>query len=85
MLTLLKATADKNIFPTSLLNIIFAGLLLGFLVKMPAFPFHTWLPDAHVEAPTAGSVVLAACCSRWEDMVSSGSYFPFCPTLTRPS
>jgi NADH-quinone oxidoreductase subunit M len=60
MLTLLKATADKNIFPTSLLNIIFAGLLLGFLVKMPAFPFHTWLPDAHVEAPTAGSVVLAA-------------------------
>ncbi len=60
MLTLLAATADKTIFPTSLLNIIFAGLLFGFLVKMPAFPFHTWLPDAHVEAPTAGSVVLAA-------------------------
>jgi len=60
MLTLLQATADKNIFPTGLLNIIFAGLLIGFLVKMPAFPFHTWLPDAHVEAPTAGSVVLAA-------------------------
>lgn len=60
MLTLLQATSDKTIFPTSLLNIIFAGLLLGFLVKMPAFPFHTWLPDAHVEAPTAGSVVLAA-------------------------
>ena len=60
ILTLLAATADKTIFPTSLLNIIFAGLLLGFLVKMPAFPFHTWLPDAHVEAPTAGSVVLAA-------------------------
>lgn len=60
MLILLKATADTTIFPTALLNIIFAGLLLGFLVKMPAFPFHTWLPDAHVEAPTAGSVVLAA-------------------------
>lgn len=60
MLTLLQATADPKIFPPSLLNIIFAGLLLGFLVKMPAFPFHTWLPDAHVEAPTAGSVVLAA-------------------------
>lgn len=60
MLTLLQATADPNIFPPGLLNIIFAGLLLGFLVKMPAFPFHTWLPDAHVEAPTAGSVVLAA-------------------------
>ncbi|HQF16610.1 MAG: F(420)H(2) dehydrogenase subunit M [Methanosaeta sp. PtaB.Bin039] len=60
MLTLLQATSDKTLFPPALLNVIFAGLLLGFLVKMPAFPFHTWLPDAHVEAPTAGSVVLAA-------------------------
>lgn len=60
MLTLLAATQNPAIFPTGLLNIIFAGLLFGFLVKMPAFPFHTWLPDAHVEAPTAGSVVLAA-------------------------
>ena len=39
---------------------IFLSLLFGFLVKMPAVPFHTWLPDAHVEAPTAGSVILAA-------------------------
>ncbi|MDM7913524.1 MAG: NADH-quinone oxidoreductase subunit M [Methanotrichaceae archaeon] len=60
MLVLLQATSDPTIFPQSLLNLIFAGLLFGFLVKMPAFPFHTWLPDAHVEAPTAGSVVLAA-------------------------
>ncbi len=60
MLVLLQATSDPAIFPQSLLNLIFAGLLFGFLVKMPAFPFHTWLPDAHVEAPTAGSVVLAA-------------------------
>jgi len=60
MLALLQAMQNPAIFPTSLLNLIFAGLLLGFLVKMPAFPFHTWLPDAHVEAPTAGSVVLAA-------------------------
>ena len=60
MLVLLQATSDPAIFPQSLLNLIFAGLLIGFLVKMPAFPFHTWLPDAHVEAPTAGSVVLAA-------------------------
>ncbi|MEC5143751.1 NADH-quinone oxidoreductase subunit M [Chitinophaga sp. 212800010-3] len=35
------------------------GFLVGFLVKLPAVPFHTWLPDAHTEAPTAGSVVLA--------------------------
>lgn len=60
MLALLQAAENPSIFPQSLLNLIFAGLLFGFLVKMPAFPFHTWLPDAHVEAPTAGSVVLAA-------------------------
>ncbi|OYT63841.1 dehydrogenase, partial [Methanosarcinales archaeon ex4484_138] len=41
-------------------DVIFFALLFGFIVKMPAVPFHTWLPDAHVEAPTAGSVVLAA-------------------------
>lgn len=41
-------------------NAIFLALLFGFIVKMPAVPFHTWLPDAHVEAPTAGSVILAA-------------------------
>ncbi len=38
---------------------IFWSLFCGFAVKVPMFPFHTWLPDAHVEAPTAGSVVLA--------------------------
>src|SRR5438093_2357372 len=38
---------------------IFAAFLIGFLVKLPSFPFHTWLPDAHVEAPTGGSVLLA--------------------------
>jgi len=37
----------------------FLALLIGFLIKLPAFPFHTWLPDAHVEAPTAVSVILA--------------------------
>ena len=39
---------------------IFWALFLGFAVKVPMFPFHTWLPDAHVEAPTGGSVVLAS-------------------------
>jgi len=38
---------------------MFAAFLVGFLVKLPSFPFHTWLPDAHVEAPTGGSVLLA--------------------------
>ncbi|PYX28976.1 MAG: Fe-S-binding domain-containing protein [Acidobacteria bacterium] len=38
---------------------LFLGFFLAFAVKVPLFPFHTWLPDAHVEAPTAGSVLLA--------------------------
>ncbi len=39
--------------------LIFLGFFLGFAIKVPMWPFHTWLPDAHVEAPTAGSVILA--------------------------
>ncbi len=39
---------------------VFWALFIGFAVKVPMWPFHTWLPDAHVEAPTAGSVVLAS-------------------------
>lgn len=39
---------------------IFGGMFLGFGIKVPMFPFHTWLPDAHTDAPTAGSVILAA-------------------------
>jgi NADH-quinone oxidoreductase subunit M len=39
---------------------IFAGMFIGFAVKVPMFPFHTWLPDAHTEAPTQASVILAA-------------------------
>ncbi len=38
---------------------VFIVFFLGFAIKVPIFPFHTWLPDAHVEAPTAGSVILA--------------------------
>ena len=39
---------------------IFGGMFIGFAVKVPMFPFHTWLPDAHTQAPTQGSVILAA-------------------------
>ncbi|TVR02935.1 MAG: NADH-quinone oxidoreductase subunit M [Deltaproteobacteria bacterium] len=39
---------------------LFVGFGLAFLIKVPLFPFHTWLPDAHVQAPTAGSVILAS-------------------------
>jgi NADH-quinone oxidoreductase subunit M len=40
--------------------LIFGGMFMGFGIKVPMFPFHTWLPDAHTEAPTVGSVILAA-------------------------
>ena len=46
--------------PLGLQTWIFAAMFFGFAIKVPMFPFHTWLPDAHVEAPTAGSVILAA-------------------------
>ena len=49
-------------------SLVFILLFFGFAVKMPAVPFHTWLPDAHVEAPTAGSVLLAGV------MLKMGSY-----------
>ncbi len=40
-------------------DLMFLAFFLAFAIKVPMFPFHTWLPDAHVEAPTAGSVILA--------------------------
>jgi len=46
--------------PETLQFWIFLAFFVGFAIKVPMFPFHTWLPDAHVEAPTAGSVILAA-------------------------
>jgi NADH-quinone oxidoreductase subunit M len=66
---LLPAFADTGTFdvtqwyhmaiPSPLQWWVFAAFFLGFAIKVPMFPFHTWLPDAHVEAPTAGSVILA--------------------------
>jgi NADH-quinone oxidoreductase subunit M len=62
-----KATFDVlafheigHLIPPSLQFWIFLGFFFGFAIKVPMFPFHTWLPDAHVEAPTAGSIILAA-------------------------
>src|SRR5215813_5459467 len=49
--------ADK--IPLRAQMILWVALFIGFAIKIPAFPFHTWLPDAHVEAPTAISVILA--------------------------
>src|ERR1700752_3001023 len=52
--------AMGSVIPMGTMQILlFAAFALGFAIKVPMFPFHTWLPDAHVEAPTAGSVILA--------------------------
>src|SRR5437762_10543694 len=50
----------KLALPLGLQQWVFWAFFVGFAIKVPMFPFHTWLPDAHVEAPTAGSVILAA-------------------------
>ena len=57
MMDQMNHTGTLNRFDIRLL--LYAGLFIGFAIKVPVFPFHTWLPDAHVEAPTAVSVILA--------------------------
>jgi NADH-quinone oxidoreductase subunit M len=56
---LASAAANVAYFPLAVQIPVFLAFFFGFLVKLPSWPFHTWLPDAHVEAPTAGSVILA--------------------------
>jgi NADH-quinone oxidoreductase subunit M len=55
----LRAFAATGGFGDTLQLAAFAAFFLAFAIKVPMFPFHTWLPDAHTEAPTAGSVILA--------------------------
>lgn len=57
--SLLSVAVDNHIFGFNARSMAFVALMIGFLIKLPAVPFHTWLPDAHVEAPTPISVVLA--------------------------
>ena len=69
----------KSDIPVNIQWLLFAAFGLAFAVKVPMFPFHTWLPDAHVEAPTAGSVLLAGV------LLKMGTYgfvrfcLPLCP------
>ena len=56
----LRDLAGTGAFAGTFGLLAFLAFFLAFAIKVPMFPFHTWLPDAHVEAPTAGSVILAA-------------------------
>jgi NADH-quinone oxidoreductase subunit M len=57
---MLYMQAIGSVMPMGTMQVLlFFAFALGFAIKVPMFPFHTWLPDAHVEAPTAGSVILA--------------------------
>jgi NADH-quinone oxidoreductase subunit M len=79
----LYATAPKIPFHYAIW--LFLGFFLAFAIKVPMFPFHTWLPDAHVEAPTAGSVILAGV------LLKMGTYgfirfaLPFFPSVVTDS
>ena len=50
---------DNYYFDVHIQKWLWIGMFLSFAIKVPMWPFHTWLPDAHVEAPTIGSMILA--------------------------
>ena len=56
---MLELAQHSRGFPLAFQQLMFIAFFLGFAIKVPIFPFHTWLPDAHVDAPTPGSVLLA--------------------------
>ena len=72
-----------QVYGAKIAILLFFGFFLGFAIKVPMFPFHTWLPDAHVEAPTAGSVILAGV------LLKMGTYglirfsLPFFPSVVQ--
>ncbi len=79
LLELAKWAAQGNVFSPNLQIAGFILLFIGFAIKVPCFPFHTWLPDAHVEAPTPISMILAGV------LLKLGAYglirvaYPLCP------
>jgi NADH-quinone oxidoreductase subunit M len=78
-----KLWTDTSTYGRNFQLVVYVALFIGFAIKVPVFPFHTWLPDAHVEAPTAVSVILAGI------LLKMGTYgilrisYPILPIATK--
>ena len=74
---------DLTILGLSFVKVVWVVLFIGFAIKVPMFPFHTWLPDAHVEAPTAISVILAGVLLKMGIYGMLRINFPILPEATQ--
>ncbi|HZF41357.1 MAG TPA: NADH-quinone oxidoreductase subunit M [Blastocatellia bacterium] len=78
-----RLTSNPGLIPQNVKLWLWLAFALAFFIKVPLFPFHTWLPDAHVEAPTAGSIILAGV------LLKMGTYglmrfnLPFFPDISQ--
>jgi NADH-quinone oxidoreductase subunit M len=84
MLTMMTQNTHSGLLNVNTVRVLlFFGLFIGFAIKVPVFPFHTWLPDAHVEAPTAISVILAGVLLKMGTYGMLRIMYPILPDVTR--